>query len=179
MTLSPWVHVNVHWKNTYIHWVLAWTLWTCCPQTRALMLLNSWRHWSIPYSQSTITLTHGNWTKQTAHWHESTNDREGQSLCQIGQAALLEWTDSRTGTRITTMDFGGGRVETVTEYFGQSKWKNEGTLERKDCFSTQDFSSAAEKYNQRKSKETRHWRACRWWNRHCNARCLDKGHWRV
>ena len=25
------------------------------------------KHWSILYSQSTITLTHGNWTKQTAH----------------------------------------------------------------------------------------------------------------
>ena len=63
----------------------------------------------------------------------------------IGQTAPVEM-DRLTGIRITTMDFGEGRVETVTEYFRQlanQNEKNEGTLERKDCFSTLDFFSAA------------------------------------
>ena len=37
--------------------------------------------------------------------------------------------DRLTGTRITTMDFGEGRVETVIEYFRQLANKNERTKE--------------------------------------------------
>ena len=36
-------------------------------------------------------------------------------------------TDRLTGTRITTMDFGAGRIETVTEYFRQLANQNERT----------------------------------------------------
>ena len=67
--------------------------------------------------------------------------------------------DRLTGTRITTMDFGEGREETVTEYFRQLAKQNERTKEHwkgKTVFQLKtSFSSTAEKYNRRKSKETR------------------------
>ena len=45
-----------------------------------------------------------------------------RSDCPVEMARL-------TGTRITTMDFGEGRVETVTEYFRQLANQNERTKE--------------------------------------------------